>query len=57
MVPTKAGGDLHAPAVEIAKYKNPEIPALRVASKDARGFTGFWDGQKNLFKSSKGTLH
>lgn len=43
-------GDLYAVVVGVSKYKNPDIPKLKFADKDAKDFADFLDTQKELFR-------
>jgi hypothetical protein len=52
-VPTLSQGDLYVLVVGISKYKNPSIPALKSAAKDAKDFAGFLQTQKGLFNDIK----
>jgi hypothetical protein len=52
-VPTLSQGDLHVLVVGISRYKNPSIPPLKSAAKDAKDFANFLQTQKGLFNSIK----
>jgi hypothetical protein len=52
-VPTLSHGDLYALVVGISKHKDPAIPQLKTAAKDAVDFAGFLESQKDLFNNIK----
>lgn len=52
-VPTLSQGDMYVLAVGISKYKNPSIPSLTCAAKDAKDFAAFLETQKGLFNKIK----
>ena len=46
-------GDLYALAVGVSKYRDPKIPRLELADKDARAFGEFLRTQRKIFKNIK----
>lgn len=48
--PDSAKGDLHCLAIGVSEYKNPKIPDLKYAAKDARDFVKFVKSQRQLYK-------
>ncbi|MEW6347885.1 MAG: ankyrin repeat domain-containing protein [Thermodesulfobacteriota bacterium] len=49
-------GDLYALVVGVSKYRDPKIPALDLADRDARAFGEFLRTQKRIFKTTRVTL-
>ncbi len=45
-------GNLHVLIVGVAKYKNPSIPALKLAAKDAKDIAAFFSNHSQLFNSA-----
>ncbi len=48
-------GDLYALVVGVAKYRDPKIPRLELADRDAKCFGEFLQTQKKIFKNIKVT--
>ncbi|MEW6114093.1 MAG: caspase family protein, partial [Thermodesulfobacteriota bacterium] len=46
-------GDLYAVIVGLSKYKNPKIPSLKLAAKDATDFAKFIETQEQLFRKTR----
>lgn len=46
------GGNLHALVVGVARYRDPKIPALKLADNDAMAFSEFLKSQKKVFKET-----
>jgi hypothetical protein len=55
-VASAGSGDLYAFLVGVSKYKDPRIPPLRVAEKDALDFAKFLETQRELFKNVRVTV-
>ena len=49
-------GELYALVVGVSRYKDPKIPQLKVADKDARDFADFLKTQTQLFRTLHVTL-
>ena len=52
-VPSLPTGDLYAVIVGLSNYKNPKIPPLKLAAKDATDFAKFIETQEQLFRKTK----
>jgi len=49
------GGNLYALVVGVSKYRDPKIPKLNLADKDAKAFGAFLETQNKVFKEAKVT--
>lgn len=55
-IPKLQTGDLFAIVVGVSKYRDPKIPSLDLADKDAKAFGDFLKGQDKMFKEVRVTL-
>lgn len=55
-MPRMQGGDLYAIVIGVSKYRDPKIPRLDLADKDAKSFGDFLKAQDKMFKEVRVTL-
>ena len=55
-VPKLQVGDLYAIVIGVSKYRDPKIPKLDLADKDAKAFGDFLKSQDKMFKEARVTL-